>query len=113
MSLFKNQFEFPILQVKNLPYETDSDELYNLFGQQGNVLEIRLGSDETKGQALVIYKNYKDCVDAVEKLKGVNLKGRYIVCSLYQIDKYEAMKLRDQLTSSKDGDEWETNEASP
>lgn len=76
--------ELPILQVRNLPYSVKPDDLYELFGQFGNIHEVRLGDDpETKGQAIVVYKNYRNCQVALDKLKGFNFNGRYLVVSQY------------------------------
>ncbi|QPG73534.1 hypothetical protein FOA43_000845 [Brettanomyces nanus] len=88
VSMLKKQYEFPIVQVKNLPYNVKPEELYELFGQFGNIDQVRIGDEtETKGQAFVVYKNYKNCQIAADKLKGFNFNGRYLVVSLYNVDK--------------------------
>ncbi|KAG7813498.1 hypothetical protein KL921_001044 [Ogataea angusta] len=106
MSLFRNQFEFPIILVKNLPYDVKAAEMYEIFGKFGNIHEIRLGADkELKGQALVVYTNYKSCQTALDKMKGFNLNGRYIICSLYQVEKSTAMELREKMKENKQTDQ--------
>lgn len=80
-----------ILFVKNLPYESTSDELYELFGRFGAVRQIRAGSEkDTKGTAFVVYEDIDDATEAVKTLSGFNYKSRYLVAlfhSLEQMDK--------------------------
>ncbi|VEU21598.1 DEKNAAC102531 [Brettanomyces naardenensis] len=111
MSLFDRQPEFPILQVKNLPYNVKAEDLYELFGQFGNVHQVRLGVEkETKGQAFVIYKNYKNCEVAMEKLRGFNFNGRYLVVSKHSVDRDVIEKLRSK-TEKEDKEDKEDEES--
>lgn len=89
---------FPILQVKNLPYNVKPEDLYELFGQFGNIHQIRLGTDaETRGQAFIIYKNYRNCQLAAEKLRGFNFNGRYLVVSVYTISQERVKEIREDM----------------
>lgn len=74
---------FPIVLVKNLPYNFDTAGLFELFAQFGSLLEIRSGSGDSKGQAIVTFNNLKSANLAVDKLKGVNYMGRYLVVSIF------------------------------
>lgn len=74
---------FPFVLVKNLPYSLDPTELFELFGQFGPIVELRSGSGDSKGQAIVTFYNLESANMAIEKLKGINYKGRYLVVSNY------------------------------
>lgn len=78
--------QFPILQIKNLPFNHDPKDLFLLLGQFGNIQEIRTGTPsdlETRGQAIVVYTTLKAANLAHEKLSGFNYHGRYIVVKMY------------------------------
>lgn len=78
--------EFPILQIKNLPFNHNPKDLFTLLGQFGNIQEIRNGlvSDiETRGQAIVVYTTLKAAHLAQEKLSGFNYHGRYLVVKMF------------------------------
>ena len=77
---------FPFVLVKNLPYSFDPSGLFELFCQFGPILEIRAGAGDSKGQAIVTFNNMKSANMAIEKLKGINYKGRYLVVSNYTPD---------------------------
>ncbi|ODV87398.1 hypothetical protein CANARDRAFT_26798 [[Candida] arabinofermentans NRRL YB-2248] len=110
MNQLTPQNQFPILTVRNLPYDTNAEQLYTIFKQFGNINQIRLGTvnpnssstgtevPATKGQAIVVYNNYSSCLKAVEKLRGFNLGGRYIVCSLFQVNKEDADLIRSKIS---------------
>lgn len=84
----KKLTDFPIVLVKNLPYEISSEELYELFGTFGNILEVRKGSKpETKGTAFIVYQNLQAAKLSIEKLNGYNFNNRYLVCLLYIVDR--------------------------
>lgn len=75
---------FPILYVKNLPYDVSTDSLYELFGQYGRVYQIRV-SEASNGTAFVIFDNIQSAQDGL-KVNGINFQGRYIVATMYQVD---------------------------
>ena len=69
-----------ILFVRNLPYNIEGEEMYEVFGRFGAVRQIRVGSEkDTKGSAYVIYEDIFDAKAAVENLSGFNVMGRYLV----------------------------------
>ena len=77
-----------ILLVKSLPYKITSAELYQLFGQYGAIIQIRLGNtNTTRGRAYVVYDNQVDAMNACTHLNGYAVHGRYIVVLYYQPDK--------------------------
>jgi RNA recognition motif-containing protein len=68
------------LYVKSLPFKMTSEELYDVFGRYGAIRQIRLGhTAETRGRAYVVYEDIFDAKNALEKLTGFNVMGRYIV----------------------------------
>ncbi|CDK28443.1 unnamed protein product [Kuraishia capsulata CBS 1993] len=97
-----SQQDFPIVMVKNLPYDATAEELYTLFGTFGNISQVRCGEQpEVKGTAFVVYNNLKAAKLAVEKLSGYNFNGRYIVVLLYNVDKATVKSLHDEILRSK------------
>ncbi|TID30474.1 hypothetical protein CANINC_000985 [Pichia inconspicua] len=81
-----SKLEFPIVQIKNLPFNHNPKDLFTLLGQFGNIHEIRTGSVsdvETRGQAIVVYTTLKAAHLALEKLSGFNYHGRYLVVKMY------------------------------
>ncbi len=69
-----------ILFVRNLPYNIEGEEMYEVFGRFGAVRQIRVGSEkDTKGSAYVVYEDIFDAKAAVENLSGFNVMGRYLV----------------------------------
>lgn len=94
---------FPIIQVKNLPYKHKSEDLFTLFSQFGNIHEIRVSNNpSTTGQAIVVYKNLKSALLAVEKLSGFNYFGRYLVVKQYIPDNHIVKQLIESNTTSAD-----------
>lgn len=81
--------DFPIVQVKNLPYSTSTAALYDLFGRYGSINQIRVPktTGENAGTAIVIYNNMINAERALKELSGVNYNGRYLVSSLFVVDK--------------------------
>lgn len=100
--------QFPIVQLKNLPFSHSSSELYDLMGQFGNIQEIRVGNNndtETRGQALVVFTTFKAASLAVEKLSGFNYYGRYLVVKLFTPNQALVQQVANeiQLSSNKQG----------
>lgn len=74
-----------ILYVRNLPFKTSPKDLYDIFGRFGSVRQIRKGvSNETKGNAFVIYEDIFDAKEAVSRLNGFQISGRYLILQYYQ-----------------------------
>ncbi|EER33309.1 conserved hypothetical protein [Candida tropicalis MYA-3404] len=97
--------DFPIVHVKNYPFGTSNLELFEFFGKYGNIHQIRTNSSQP-GTCFIIYKNLINAQRAAQELNGVNFNGRYIITSMYQIDKskinQQEMELRqEQLNELK------------
>eukprot|EP01130_Rhizamoeba_saxonica_P007514 TRINITY_DN3038_c1_g1_i2.p1 TRINITY_DN3038_c1_g1~~TRINITY_DN3038_c1_g1_i2.p1 ORF type:complete len:135 (+),score=21.94 TRINITY_DN3038_c1_g1_i2:2-406(+) len=74
-----------ILFVKHLPYDINSEEMYDLFGKFGAIRQIRIGNKKsTKGTAYVVYEDIYDAKNALEHLEGFKVKTRYIIVLYYQ-----------------------------
>lgn len=70
--------------IKNLPYKITPEELYDIFTKFGPVRQIRRGkTSENKGTAFVVYEDIFDAKNAVDRLSGVNVGGRYLICLYY------------------------------
>lgn len=48
---------------------------------------FRGNSKETRGTAFVVYEDIYDAKNAVDKLSGFNVAGRYLICLYYQPSK--------------------------
>lgn len=73
-----------ILKVKGLPFALSAGDLYEIFGKQGSVRQIRQGAtDETKGSALVVYDDVYDANNALKNLSGFNVAGRYLTVTFF------------------------------
>lgn len=85
--------DFPIVLVKNLPYTVSTEALYELFGNFGNIHQIRIPDNEqNKGTCFVIYNNLANANTASKSLNGINFQGRYLVSLLYSVDKSKLSK---------------------
>ena len=72
------------IYVKNLPFKITSEELYDIFGKFGVVRQIRKGmTNRTRGTAFVVYEDIFDAKKAVDKLSGINVGGKYLLCLYY------------------------------
>lgn len=80
--------DFPIVLVKNLPYDVSTKSLYELAGNFGNIHQIRIPTEEqTKGTCFIVYNNLSSAIKASKGLNGVNFQGRYLVSSLFAVEK--------------------------
>ncbi|EPQ30494.1 uncharacterized protein PFL1_02020 [Pseudozyma flocculosa PF-1] len=69
-----------ILFVKNLNYQTQGSDLYELFGRYGALRQIRIGDGpKTRGTAYVVFEEMADAKRALDHLNGFHLQERYIV----------------------------------
>ncbi|TVQ37225.1 MAG: RNA-binding protein [Geminicoccaceae bacterium] len=70
------------LFVANFPYSTGEESLRDLFGQYGEVEEIKIIYDRETGRSrgfgFVMMENEGHCVTAAEALNGAELGGRNI-----------------------------------
>lgn len=83
--------EFPIVIVKNLPFNTPTDTLYELFGKYGNINQLRVPETSSQdrsnlGSCIIVYNNSSNAKRASSELNGINFGGRYLVSSLYSVD---------------------------
>merc|ERR1719321_285239 len=77
-----------ILYVRNMPYKISADELYDIFGKYGSIIQIRRGNGpETKGTCFVVYDDIYDAKNAMDHLSGFNVAGRYLVLLYYNPSK--------------------------
>lgn len=87
--------EFPIVLVKNLPFNTSTDTLYELFGKYGNINQLRVPDSSQDrsilGSCIIIYNNLTNAQRAASELNGINFGGRYLVSSLYAVDPAKLM----------------------
>ena len=79
---------YRFIYVRNLPHKITPEELYDIFGRFGIVRQIRRGiSNKNKGTAFVVYEDLIDAKRAVEKLKGINVLGKYLICLYFNPNK--------------------------
>lgn len=79
-----------ILYVRNLPFQINNEEMYDIFGKYGSIRQIRLGNtNETKGTGFVIYEDILDAKRACEHLSGFNVLGRYLIVLYFNQNKME------------------------
>jgi cold-inducible RNA-binding protein len=68
------------LFVGNLAFEVTENDLMDLFGQHGSVIEVNLVLDKfsgrSRGFAFVTMANDEDAQKAIEGLQGQNFHGR-------------------------------------
>ncbi|CUM55671.1 uncharacterized protein AC631_02861 [Debaryomyces fabryi] len=80
--------DFPIVLVKNLPYDVSTKSLYELAGKFGNIHQLRIPVDEqNKGTCFIVYNNLSNAIKASKSLNGINFQGRYLVSMHYSVDK--------------------------
>lgn len=85
-----SSFDFPIVLIKNLPFNISASSLYELLGKYGNIHQLRVpdnSKDAQPGTCIVIYSNMDSAQKALKELNGINLHGRYIVANLYGVEK--------------------------
>lgn len=89
-----------ILYVRNLPFKISPKDLYDIFGKYGPIRQIRKGTTaETKGTAFVVYDDIFDAKEAVQKLNGFQVSGRYLILQYFQPQK--AAERQAQITEQK------------
>ena len=78
-----------ILFIRNLPFKAKGKDLYDIFGQYGNIRQIRRGNTvKTRGSAFVVFHDIFDAKKALENLNGFQIGGRFLTCLYYQKRKH-------------------------
>lgn len=79
-----------VLFVRQLPFKVTADEMYDIFGKFGAIRQIRLGTEQaTRGSAYVVYEDIYDAKQALDKLQGFNVGGRYLTIVYYNQGKVQ------------------------
>lgn len=94
--------EYPIVLVKNIPYNASTSLLYDVFGKFGPIHQLRISDGLVpKGTCYVVYATLDAARQAAKELNGVNFHSRYLVAHLYTVDaeilRGELLKLKEQL----------------
>ena len=85
------------IYVRNLPHKITPEELYDIFGRFGIVRQIRRGIlNKNKGTAFVVYEDLMDAKRAVEKLKGINVLGKYLICLYFNQNKEKNKEIENE-----------------
>jgi pre-mRNA branch site protein p14 len=80
-----HEMETQIVYVRNLPRETEKDELVELFSPYGAIMQIRIGTEEeTKGTAFVVYKRIESARKAIKHMNGYYMGRMYLNVSYWQ-----------------------------
>ena len=104
--------------MKNLNYQINGEDLYDLFGRYGSIRQIRIGNEQkTKGTAFVVYDDVMDvsvfeklrvallsllftkfqAKNALDHLNGFHLQERYIVVLYHMPAKQDAAAAKADL----------------
>lgn len=84
--------DFPIVQVKNLPYNTSTSAIYELASPYGSINQVRVPSGNANaGTCIIVYNNMVSATRASNEINGVNYRGRYLVAHLYTVDRLKLM----------------------
>ena len=79
--------DFPIVLVKNLPYDVSSNSLFDLLSSFGDIHQLRIpDSSQNKGSCFAIYYDMNEAMRAAKRLNGMNYQGRYLVSTIYSVD---------------------------
>ncbi|GEQ68103.1 hypothetical protein JCM33374_g1770 [Metschnikowia sp. JCM 33374] len=77
--------DFPIVVVKNLPYDASTASLYELFSNFGKIHQLRISDGSVpQGTCYVVFLSLDDANKAAKELNGVNFRARYLVAHMYQ-----------------------------
>jgi pre-mRNA branch site protein p14 len=92
-----------VLDIRNLPFNISSEEMYDIFGKYGAIRQIRIGTNkDTRGTAFVVYEDIYDAKNAVDHLSGFNVANRYLIVLYYQhakmSKKFDQRKKEEELT---------------
>lgn len=76
--------EYPIVEVKNLPYDASTQLLYDLFSTFGKVHQLRISDGSApQGTCFVVYFTMDNAHKAAKELNGVNFHSRYLVARMF------------------------------
>lgn len=91
--------DFPIVLVKNLPYDVSTGSLYELLASFGDLYQLRIPDNgQNKGTCFAIYYDINGAARAAKRLNGINYQGRYLISTLYSVD---TTTLGDDLNSRR------------
>ncbi|OBA23569.1 hypothetical protein METBIDRAFT_35278 [Metschnikowia bicuspidata var. bicuspidata NRRL YB-4993] len=78
--------QFPIVVVKNLPYNVSTVLLYELFSNFGKIHQLRISDGSVpQGTCYVVFVSTDDAAKAARDLNGVNFKSRYLVAHMLPV----------------------------
>ena len=81
-----NQNQNQKLYVGSLPYKTTEEELYQIFGQYGEIVSVKIVTDRVTGQSkgfgFVEMVKADDAQKAIQGINGSELGGRTLVVSV-------------------------------
>lgn len=88
--------QFPIVVVKNLPYDASTALLYDLFSNFGRIHQLRISDGSVpQGTCYVVFNVLDDAVKAARELNGVNFKSRYLVAHMLPVSDEQLRSLRE------------------
>lgn len=93
--------DYPIVLVKNIPYDASTSLLYDIFGKFGHIHQLRISDGLVpQGTCYVVYSNLNSAKRAARELNGVNFRSRYLVAHMYAVDpeilRGELLKLKEK-----------------
>ncbi|XP_051019507.1 polyadenylate-binding protein 1-like [Acomys russatus] len=99
--------EFTNVYIKNFGDRMDDDTLSDLFGRFGQVLSVKVMTDEggkSKGFGFVSFERHKDAQRAVDEMNGQELNGKLIYVGRAQkkVDRHTELKRKfEQVTQDR------------
>lgn len=79
--------EYPIVLVKNFPYNSSTNLLYELFEKFGHVYQLRVSDGlAPQGTCYVVYSDLSSAKKAARELNGINFHSRYLVAHMYNVE---------------------------
>lgn len=95
--------------VKNLPFEANKKDIYNLFGTYGKLRSVRMPKKfggSTRGFAFAEFVSPREAENALESLKSTHLLGRRLVLDFAEEDvldpEEEIEKMRQKVSKQVD-----------
>ncbi len=75
------------LYVGNLPYSMRNEELYKMFAEYGEILDVVVmlepdNKERSRGFGFVTMKEQGEAEKAVESINGKDMLGRELVCNI-------------------------------
>ena len=96
VSDYETDYEETRVYVVNLPYEIQTNELFDIFGSVGDIIDIYVPiSNETnmpRGYAFIAFENREEAQKAIMKFNFSFIKGRKISVSLAHKKKLKTSK---------------------